>query len=229
MPQPPGEELGLPPLWDEQELTARLARNRESIRSGTAMFNGIPITFETELTRYERVTALLYFTKIGYSRYYVCGQELPGSLPLQFTLHSLLCGWWSVPWGPVRTLAAVITNLNGGRRRRVVDLIGDDWPFPNDLVVLTERAAEAAARHMAEHGFPAGTAIRVEVTQKARPRGYEITYDDLPVTQGRDWVGNSRGLSVLVSKSDARLLQGLVIDFKNDRYLFDERRVASLD
>jgi hypothetical protein len=59
-----GQELSTPSLGDQQELTARLARNRESIRNGTAFFNGIRISYQTELTRYERVTAK-YFLYTG--------------------------------------------------------------------------------------------------------------------------------------------------------------------
>jgi len=137
-----GHELGTPPPLNEQELTARLARNREAIRNGTALFNGLSITYETELTRYEQ---------------------------------------------------------------------------------------ESARRHMAEHGFPTGSVIRVDVTGKLRPRRYEISYDDLPITEGRDWIGQSHGVSILVSKKDAPRLEGLTIDFQDGRYTFDESTLTSLD
>jgi Fe-S cluster assembly iron-binding protein IscA len=164
-----------------------------------------------------------------YSRYYVYRNESPGLIPYLFALHSLVFGWWSFPLGPVRTVPAIITNLRGGRRRRVSDLIGDDGPHRKDLVVLTARAAEAARRHMAEHGFPTGSAIRVEVGGKRRRRGYEITYDDLPVTAGRDWIGESRGVSIFVFKEDALLLDGLSIDFQDGRFLFEDRCVTSVE
>ena len=34
---------------------------------------------------------------------------------LPFTLISLVLGWWGIPWGPIWTIATVITNLRGGR------------------------------------------------------------------------------------------------------------------
>lgn len=34
---------------------------------------------------------------------------------LKFTLLSLLFGWWGIPWGPIYTVGALITNLRGGR------------------------------------------------------------------------------------------------------------------
>ena len=98
-----------------------------------------------------------------------------------------------------------------------------------DLVVLTERAADAARRHMAEHGFPTGSAIRIDVTGKLRPRQYEITYDEVPTMEARDYIGQSQGISVLVFKKDAPRLEGLTIDFQDDQYTFDESTLTSLD
>ncbi|MDQ0089599.1 hypothetical protein J2T12_003011 [Paenibacillus anaericanus] len=34
---------------------------------------------------------------------------------LGFTLLSLLFGWWGIPWGPIYTIGALITNFRGGR------------------------------------------------------------------------------------------------------------------
>ncbi len=228
MTGPHRQELVTPPPG-EPELIAHLARNRETIRNGTALFNGIPITYKTELTRYEKVTGSIIFYKWEYSQFYVYGHESPGSLPRDFIIHSLLWGWWSFPWGPVRTLRAIITNLRGGGDDGSIDLIGDDRPLRKDVVVLTERAAEATRRHMAEHGFPTGSAIRVDVTGKLRPRRYEISYEDLPITEGRDWIGRSHGVSILVFKKDAPRLEGLTIDFQDGRYTFDESTLTSLD
>lgn len=32
-----------------------------------------------------------------------------------FILMSLFAGWWGIPWGPIWTIASLITNLGGGR------------------------------------------------------------------------------------------------------------------
>jgi hypothetical protein len=34
---------------------------------------------------------------------------------LPYTLLSLIGGWWGLPWGPIRTLEAVFTNIGGGK------------------------------------------------------------------------------------------------------------------
>ncbi|WNS45603.1 hypothetical protein [Paenibacillus sp. MMS20-IR301] len=34
---------------------------------------------------------------------------------LKFTLLSAIVGWWGIPWGPIYTIGALITNLRGGK------------------------------------------------------------------------------------------------------------------
>lgn len=34
---------------------------------------------------------------------------------LPFSLISMLAGWWGVPWGPIYTVGAFITNFRGGK------------------------------------------------------------------------------------------------------------------
>ncbi len=231
-----GPDLNDPPVADEQELTARLLRSRDAIRDGTALFNGLPIHDQTVLTRYEQIICLglIYRWICGkypcrYSRYFVYEREDPGTIPRDYIIHSLLWRWWSWPWGPVLTLKAVFTDLTGGRRRRVIDLIGDDAPHRDDIVTLTDRAIEAARRDMTERGFPPGSAVRVDVYGAHRPRRYEVTYDEVPATDGRDWIGRSQGIPVLVFKKDAPRLKGLTVDFRDDQYTFDESTLISLE
>lgn len=33
----------------------------------------------------------------------------------QFSLISLLLGWWGFPWGPIYTFTTLFTNIRGGR------------------------------------------------------------------------------------------------------------------
>lgn len=32
-----------------------------------------------------------------------------------YTLTSLVLGWWGFPWGPIYTIASLVTNLSGGK------------------------------------------------------------------------------------------------------------------
>jgi len=34
---------------------------------------------------------------------------------LPYTVLSLLAGWWGIPWGPIYTIGALITNCGGGK------------------------------------------------------------------------------------------------------------------
>ncbi len=42
--------------------------------------------------------------------------------PMVPTLVTLLLGWWSLPWGPIHTIAAVVCNLRGGEVTSAVEL-----------------------------------------------------------------------------------------------------------
>ena len=34
---------------------------------------------------------------------------------LGFTLLTFFLGWWGIPWGPIRSVQAMITNFKGGK------------------------------------------------------------------------------------------------------------------
>ena len=33
---------------------------------------------------------------------------------MPFVLLTLLLGWWGIPWGPIRSIASIVTNIAGG-------------------------------------------------------------------------------------------------------------------
>lgn len=41
------------------------------------------------------------------------GSAAGASLP--YTLLTLVAGWWGIPWGPIYSFMALVTNLGGGR------------------------------------------------------------------------------------------------------------------
>ncbi len=47
----------------------------------------------------------IYFIKSGES---VLGKALA------YSLVSLVCGWWGIPWGPIWTISTMVTNARGG-------------------------------------------------------------------------------------------------------------------
>jgi hypothetical protein len=58
---------------------------------------------------------------------------------LPYSLGSLLLGWWGLPWGPIRTVQALVVNFNGGEsvtaaRNRSVHGVEDPhakWTCPS--------------------------------------------------------------------------------------------------
>lgn len=48
----------------------------------------------------------IYFIKSGESAF---------AKGLGYTLLSLVLGWWGIPWGPIYTIGAIVTNCRGGK------------------------------------------------------------------------------------------------------------------
>lgn len=223
MDNPRERDLNYHPLKTRDDLIAQVARHREQIRNGTALFNGVPIDVDSELTQFVLVTGCVFFRFVEYSTYHVCEKEQVDSLRLGSIIHCLLFGWWVLPRGPFDTVWAIWTNFRGGIKVRVADVIANDSPYPTAVIKLTGRAADAAVKLMAERGFPPGSGVRIEVTGRHPPRHYEITYDDIPMRSERDWITESNGVTILVFKKDARKVDGLTIDFHQGAFFFDER------
>lgn len=47
--------------------------------------------------------------------YFVRSGESTVSKSIGFTLLSLVAGWWGIPWGPIYTVQALVTNCKGGK------------------------------------------------------------------------------------------------------------------
>jgi hypothetical protein len=56
----------------------------------------------------------IYFIKAGKST---------ANYSIGFTLLTLLLGWWGIPWGPIYTIWALVTNFKGGKNitQKVID------------------------------------------------------------------------------------------------------------
>ena len=50
---------------------------------------------------------------------------------IPYSLVSFLFGWWGIPWGPIYTLMALVTNSNGGQdvTSDVIAAINDGVPY----------------------------------------------------------------------------------------------------
>jgi Fe-S cluster assembly iron-binding protein IscA len=199
-----------------------LVENRDAIRTGTARFNEMSIVEQTEVTQFQLAISALVISLKTPSRFYVVGEEETVLPSLAFTASSLIVGWWGFPHGPIYTIQAVSSNLGGGKRRVVGDLIDELRGHDRVVVQLTERAAENARRIMSEREYPAGTALQVEVTGKPGTPHYSVCYDDRPPEDGSVWKAEFHDLPVIVRKEDARRLAGLVVDFAGGEFTFTE-------
>jgi hypothetical protein len=133
----------------------------------------------------------------------------------------MLFGWWGLPWGPIRTIAALIINGSGGNRRLLRELVAEAKGNVRSIFRLTPSAGQEIRRVIAERGFATGTAVRVVPLD---PIGGEYTIEyDLPINDGRDWQVESEKLIVLVDKSavESWNLGEIVVDFKDGQFCFE--------
>ncbi|PIR94617.1 hypothetical protein COT97_00495 [Candidatus Falkowbacteria bacterium CG10_big_fil_rev_8_21_14_0_10_39_11] len=61
------------------------------------------------------VSGLVVTFKRGSAVYFIRQGESTTRHSLIYILISFLFGWWGVPWGPIHTVAAIFTNLRGGK------------------------------------------------------------------------------------------------------------------
>ena len=47
--------------------------------------------------------------------YYIPAGESAVSKGLPWTLLTLVCGWWGIPWGPIFTVQSLTVNFKGGK------------------------------------------------------------------------------------------------------------------
>jgi hypothetical protein len=60
------------------------------------------------------ISAAIVTIKHSTNTYLVPAGESGFPKALQWTLLTLLAGWWGIPWGPIYTVQAIWQNLRGG-------------------------------------------------------------------------------------------------------------------
>jgi Fe-S cluster assembly iron-binding protein IscA len=96
-----------------------------------------------------------------------------------------------------------------------------------DIVTLTRRAADLAAKTIADSKYPDETVLRVGLSSDPNAP-YEAKYDLASEDDG-DWKGESLGIVIVVEKAIAEQLDGLTIDAENGHFLFGRREIAGGD
>jgi hypothetical protein len=61
------------------------------------------------------ISILIMTFKRGSNVYFIRDGESAIGRGLLFTLLSLVLGWWGIPWGPIYTVEALVTNFKGGK------------------------------------------------------------------------------------------------------------------
>ncbi|MEZ5427752.1 MAG: hypothetical protein R2747_15895 [Pyrinomonadaceae bacterium] len=61
------------------------------------------------------ISLLIVTFKQPSSIYFIRSDEGTFGKSIKFTIISLVLGWWGFPWGPIYTIAALVTNLRGGK------------------------------------------------------------------------------------------------------------------
>jgi hypothetical protein len=105
-----------------QQFRFWLGHNEQALRAGGAEYEGRIVTPETKLRTFKMAVSMLVVS------YRFVSAPVPEHRALgagaAYTLVSMLLGWWGFPWGPIFTLEALFTNLTGGKRTTVGELIG---------------------------------------------------------------------------------------------------------
>ncbi len=101
-----------------------LFRNKTLLDQGTLLYNGERITKNSEVVQFEAVLSFLVFsTKIS-SRFYLKTPHNLFIVGLAYSFITLLFGLWAIPHGPIWTIKSIMTNLRGGKRQKILDLLG---------------------------------------------------------------------------------------------------------
>jgi hypothetical protein len=61
------------------------------------------------------ISLLIVTFKRPSSIYFIRAGEGTFGKSIGFTILSLILGWWGIPWGPIYTIWALVTNFSGGR------------------------------------------------------------------------------------------------------------------
>ncbi len=99
-----------------------LSRNMENVQNGSATYGRHTITLDTEITQYTACRSFLVASFVHYSRVYFDGEK-PWTASLLYSIITILGGWWKIPGGIVKSIKALSSNIAGGEKLTIHDLI----------------------------------------------------------------------------------------------------------
>ncbi|MGG1518702.1 ankyrin repeat domain-containing protein [Paenibacillus oryzisoli] len=106
-----------------QQFIGWLKENKDAIYNERAEYAGVPISPYTILSQYQTVISLGVFTSTIPSRMLIRESGQSTAFQLGYSLFAVIFGWWGLPWGPIQTVRALISNAAGGYKITVHEMI----------------------------------------------------------------------------------------------------------
>jgi hypothetical protein len=103
-------------------LLAFLNDNIEAVRAGTAEYRGQRLSYASRVYSFPIVMSFLVVTFSLQSRL-VIGDESARGLRFGSAFITVLLGPWGIPWGPIRTVRALITIARAPRGTNIGELL----------------------------------------------------------------------------------------------------------
>ncbi len=91
-----------------------LQLNAESVIQHGATYEGAEINRHTEVRRFLVALSVIVASFKIPTRHHIAGLDNFAHKQIQYSLATLVCGWWGVPWGPVYTVQSLAKNVSGG-------------------------------------------------------------------------------------------------------------------
>ena len=110
---------------------------------------------------------------------------------------------------PITVLAGTAHDITSAFEAGDVRSISDNF---GNVIELTESAIEEIQQRHAKGQFDDDVVVRVE-PDRSEHRKVTIAFD-FPLADGWDWIGESNGIPIVVSRDVAPELQGCTIDFR---------------
>lgn len=138
-------------IWARLERRAA-HRTLERLRASSRRFGSGQ--GEAVLRQYTVLVGLLVLGATFQSHFHVRHR------PFVATLITFLFGWWTFPWGPVRTVKTIVSNLRGGTARSEAQLLAElrlktppPPPWWKRLLALDSRNPVRIVSHLATLGM----------------------------------------------------------------------------
>lgn len=132
------------------------------------------ITAQPRFLTFRRVASFLVITRVMQRSGVFCS-ACARRTAVADTTYSAALGWWGVPWGPIRTVGAILGNALGGERHKTIEehLLWHNCIAFLSLGQLPISAALAGLLHSASDPDIAESAreLRFHLSEKGMPNG----------------------------------------------------------